>query len=522
MRSKLWASAAGLVSAAVVLAVAEIAAVVAGAETSPLFAVGSFVIDLAPAGVKEFVIALFGTGDKAALLVLLGLVVAALAVAAGLLERRRPPFGVVVLVAVSGVAVLAVTTRAGASGFAAVPTVLGMVAGVLVLRMLIGRLAAWERAESVERLSPSVGTTGPSTQARLDRRRFLGATGVAAVAAVFGGVLARSMNATATAVSAVREAITLPVASTAAPAVPAGASLDVAGITPYVTGNDSFYRIDTALQVPQVDSSNWALRITGMVEQEIELGYDELLALPLEEHLVTLACVSNEVGGDLIGNALWLGYPIRLLLERAKPLAGADMVLSTSTDGFTAGSPLESLTDPDRVALLAVGMNGDPLPVEHGFPVRMVVAGLYGYVSATKWVVELKVTRFADAEGYWTPRGWSALGPIKTESRIDVPSAGASVEAGTVAVAGVAWAQHTGITAVEVRIDDGEWSPARLADTAGVDTWVQWVYEWDAPSGEHMISVRATDASGYTQTSAEAPPAPDGATGWDSHRVIVT
>jgi hypothetical protein len=198
------------------------------------------------------------------------------------------------------------------------------------------------------------------------------------------------------------------------------------------------------------------------------------------------------------------------------------MVLSTSTDGFTAGTPLEALQDPDRVGILAVGMNGEPLPVEHGFPVRMVVAGLYGYVSGTKWVIDLKVTTFAQAEGYWTPRGWSALGPIKTESRIDVPRAGASVSAGTVAVAGVAWAQHTGIAKVEVRIDDGDWVEARLADNAGIDTWVQWVYEWDAPAGGHTITVRATDDSGYTQTSDEAPPAPDGATGWDAVSVSVS
>jgi DMSO/TMAO reductase YedYZ molybdopterin-dependent catalytic subunit len=304
--------------------------------------------------------------------------------------------------------------------------------------------------------------------------------------------------------------------------IPAGAELGLDGLAPYVTPNDSFYRIDTALQVPQVEAASWSIKVTGMVEQEIELSWDELLALPLEEHVVTLACVSNEVGGELIGNAVWLGYPIRELLARAKPTAGADMVLSRSTDGFTAGTPLEALQDADRVGILAVGMNGAPLPVEHGYPVRMVVAGLYGYVSATKWVVELNVTRFADAEGYWTPRGWTALGPIKTESRIDVPRAGASVSSGTVPVAGVAWAQHTGIEKVEVRIDDADWAEARLADSAGIDTWVQWVYEWQAQPGSHTIAVRATDRSGYTQTSDEAPPAPDGATGWDTVGVSVS
>jgi DMSO/TMAO reductase YedYZ molybdopterin-dependent catalytic subunit len=368
--------------------------------------------------------------------------------------------------------------------------------------------------------TPGVSRAAPGA-ARVDRRRFLVATGVTAVGAVVAGVVARSMNAAASAVTAAREAITLPAAATPAPAAPAGAERGHDGLASYITPNDEFYRIDTALQVPSVDASTWSLKITGMVEEEIELSWNDLVALPLEEHPVTLACVSNEVGGGLIGNALWLGYPIRELLARAKPLPGADMVLSRSIDGFTAGTPLEVLQDPDRVGILAVGMNGEPLPVEHGFPVRVVVAGLYGYVSATKWVTELQLTTFDESEGYWTPRGWSALGPVKTESRIDVPRVGASIAAGTVPIAGVAWAQHTGIEKVEVRVDDGPWADARLADTAGIDTWVQWVYDWDATSGDHTVSVRATDRSGYTQTSDEAPPAPDGASGWHTRTLTV-
>ncbi|MCS5714244.1 molybdopterin-dependent oxidoreductase [Herbiconiux sp. CPCC 205716] len=556
MRWKLWAAAAGLASAAAVLAIAEVIAVFAGASTSPLFAVGSLVIDLAPPGVKDLVIQLFGTGDKAALLTLLGVIVAVLAALAGLLEWRRTPFGVALLVLVSGVAVLAVTTRSGAGALSGLPTVVGMIAGALLLRMLAQRLRAWQTAATrtpataaparvaatpapttpaparvaapapTTPAAPSLTPAGPAQPAagagRVDRRRFLVATGVTAVAAVFAGVIARSMNAAASAVTAAREAITLPTAATPAPAAPAGAELGIDGLASYITPNADFYRIDTALQVPSVDASTWSLKITGMVEQEIELSWNDLVALPLEEHPVTLACVSNEVGGDLIGNALWLGYPIRELLARAKPLAGADMVLSRSIDGFTAGTPLEVLQDPDRVGILAVGMNGEPLPVEHGFPVRVVVAGLYGYVSATKWVTELELTTFDESEGYWTPRGWSALGPVKTESRIDVPRVGASVAAGSTPIAGVAWAQHTGIQKVEVKVDDGPWADARLADTAGIDTWVQWVYDWDATPGDHTVSVRATDRSGYTQTPDEASPAPDGASGWHTRTLSVS
>lgn len=260
--------------------------------------------------------------------------------------------------------------------------------------------------------------------------------------------------------------------------------------------------------MPSVDPADWSLRITGMVEEEVTITWDELLALPLEEHLVTLSCVSNEVGGDLIGTALWLGYPIRDLLARARPLAGADMVLSRSVDGFTASSPLEVLQDEGRPSIVAVGMNGEPLPVEHGFPARLVVPGLYGYVSATKWVTELKVTTFADDVAYWSTRGWTERGPIKIESRIDVPRQGQAIAAGTVAVAGVAWAPHTGIAAVEVQVDGGAWQPARLAEAVTADTWIQWVYEWEAIAGDHVLVVRATDSEGLVQTSEEAPQHP--------------
>jgi DMSO/TMAO reductase YedYZ molybdopterin-dependent catalytic subunit len=324
------------------------------------------------------------------------------------------------------------------------------------------------------------------------------------------------MAATTTAVTAIREAITLPAATTVEPPLPAGATLDVEGISPLITPNADFYRIDIALQVPRIDPEEWSLRIHGLVDTEVSFSYRDILAMPLVEHRTTIACVSNEVGGDLIGTAAWLGVPIRDLLTQAGIRPEADMILSSGPDGFTAGSPVEFLTDPTREAMLAVGMNGEPLPIEHGFPARLIVPGLYGYVSATKWVRDLKATRFAQEEGYWTPRGWSAQGPIKTQSRIDTPPSGQAHSPGIVPIAGVAWAQHTGITAVEIRVDDGPWLDATLATALSTDTWVQWVYPWQATSGVHTLMVRATDASGYTQTSAVAPPAPDGATGWHS------
>ena len=320
--------------------------------------------------------------------------------------------------------------------------------------------------------------------------------------------------------TAVRTALRLPKPAVAAAPIPAGAALKVDGISPLITPNADFYRIDTALVVPQVDPAQWRLRIHGLVAHEVTLTWDELLALPLVEAAATLSCVSNDVGGDLIGNAVWLGYPIRELLAKAQPAADADMVLSTSVDGFTAGTPIEALTD-DRNALLAIGMNGRPLPIEHGFPVRMVVPGLYGYVSATKWVTDLEVTRFDRATAYWTARGWSARGPVKLESRIDVPKSGRALRAGDTVIAGVAWQPHAGVSAVEVQIDDGPWQRAELAPAISADTWVQWRLPWAATAGQHTLRCRATGADGTVQTADVAPPAPDGATGWHTIDVSV-
>ncbi|MCG5437833.1 molybdopterin-dependent oxidoreductase, partial [Micromonospora foliorum] len=320
-------------------------------------------------------------------------------------------------------------------------------------------------------------------------------------------------------VSAARDAIRLPAPVAPAPAVPAGADLALTQLAPYVTPNFGFYRIDTALVVPQVDPDTWRLRIHGRVGKERTYSYADLLARPLVERYVTLACVSNEVGGDLIGNARWLGVPLRELLDEVEPDDDADQVVGRSVDGWTCGTPTAALRD-GRDALLAVGMNGEPLPVEHGFPARVVVPGLYGYVSACKWVTELELTRFADFDAYWVPRGWSPQGPIKTQSRIDAPRGRNRLTAGPVTVAGVAWAQHRGIRRVEVRVDDGQWQEAALAPTVSVDTWVQWSWRWDATPGEHRLQVRATDATGETQTERTQDVVPDGATGW--HTVTVT
>ena len=498
----------GLLAGALTIGVAELVAALlqrsgrAGGTPSPVVAVGGAFIDRTPPWLKDLAIATFGTADKTALLTGIAVVLALVAALAGVLAARRRTLGLLVVVLLAGVGAAAVLSRPGAAWLDAFPTVAGAIAGLLSLDALTARARAAQR--------PGMA---------VDRRQFVQlAVGTGAVAIVGGG-LSALVGGGGRAAQASRASVVLPAATSAATAAPASAT-GVEGLSPLVTPVDAFYRIDTALAVPQVSKQDWRLRIHGLVDHEVQITYAELLALPLVDRMVTLSCVSNEVGGDLIGNQVWRGHLLRELLAKAGPAKDADMVLSTSVDGWTAGTPLDALTDPARDAMLAVGMDGEPLPLVHGFPVRMVVPGLYGYVSATKWVVDLEVTRFDRAQGYWTPRGWSALGPIKTESRIDVPRSGAGVKAGRVAVAGVAWAPHRGIDVVEVKVDDGPWQRADVGTGGSADTWRQWVWTWDATPGDHTLAVRASDGTGEVQTAEQAPPAPDGATGW--HTVDVT
>jgi DMSO/TMAO reductase YedYZ molybdopterin-dependent catalytic subunit len=500
---------AGLAAGLVTVGVAELAAALlvrtgrAGGTPSPVVAVGAAFIDRTPPWLKDFAVATVGRHDKQVLLAGIAVVLAVAAAGAGVLAARRRVAGLLVVVVLAAVAAAAVLSRPGAATLDVLPTLLGGVAGLWSLNALVDLAHA---------------DYGP---ADLRRRTFVRrAVGLAVLGAAAGGV-SQVVAAGSRAARASRDRLRLPAPSGAAPTPAQLADLRVRGLSRLVTPAEDFYRIDTALVVPQVDARDWRLRVHGLVEQEVELDLAALLALPMVERMVTLTCVSNEVGGDLAGNQVWRGTLLRELLARARPAAEADMVLSTSVDGWTAGTPLDALTDPGRDAMLAVAMSGRPLPVEHGFPVRMVVPGLYGYVSATKWVVDLEVTRFDRAEGYWTPRGWSARGPIKTASRIDVPRSGADVRAGDVVVAGVAWAQHRGIRAVEVRVDEGPWQAARLGGGGTVDTWRQWVWTWPATPGDHTLQVRAVDGLGSTQTGREAPPAPDGASGWHSVQVTV-
>lgn len=508
-RSFALAALAGLVSGAVFLAAAELLALLVARDASPILAVGGFVIDIVPQPFKEFAIATFGSNDKVALLAGLGLAVVIASAVGGVLQYVRSPLGVVALGIAGALSIAAIVTRAVVTPLSFLPPVVATVVASLVLTVLGRRLRRWRAGVDA----------GGSSDRAVDRRGFFRLAGVAGVSAVIVGVTARVVTAATSSIDALRGAVRLPTPRSRV-RIPAGAELNVPGISPLFTPNSDFYRVDTALTVPTIDPATWRLVVDGLVDRRVELSFEDLLDMGVDEYGITLTCVSNEVGGGLVGNATWLGVPVRDILRMAGPQAGADMVLSRSIDGYTASTPLASLTDEGLDAILAVAMNGEPLPAEHGFPVRMVVPGLYGYVSATKWLTELKVTTFAADEAYWTPRGYSAEAPIKLSSRVDVPKIDTPVTPGRVAVAGMAWAQTVGIDRVEVRIDDGAWIPATVSNAVNDDTWVQWMYEWDATPGTHYIAVRARDKRGELQSQDRAPIAPNGSTGW--HRVLVT
>jgi DMSO/TMAO reductase YedYZ molybdopterin-dependent catalytic subunit len=505
---------AGAVSAGVALAVGELVSAVGSADQSLVGGVGNEIVDRAAGGLVRFAIDSFGTANKQVLVV--GVVVVSLLLGAllGRLTLTRPWAGPVGFATFGLLGMVAgLRDPLSSASVTVVATVFAVASGIAALFVLLAVARGGGPAGASSRIER------PS-DAKASRRAFFGWAGAAGAFAAVAAAGARSIAGRSSAETA-RTAVALPpVTSSSPPSAFAKAELGVDGITPYLVPNDRFYRIDTALVVPQVEPSTWSLSVTGLVDQPFEIGFDELLASSVVEETVTLSCVSNEVGGNLVGNARWQGVPLRSLLDRAGVQPEGTQVVGVSVDDFTAGFPTETAYD-GRAALVAVGMNGEPLPVRHGFPARLVVAGLYGYVSATKWLKEIRVTTWDDFDGYWIPRGWAKEGPVKTQSRIDVPRSGADLVAGRTAVAGVAWAPTRGIARVEVQVDEGEWQTARLGEVVSDSTWVQWLFEWDASPGDHRLRVRATDGTGEVQTDAVAPPEPDGATGWHTRRVTV-
>lgn len=500
-------AAIGVVSAAFGVAVAELLAAAVRPESGPLVAVGGAIIDATPTPVKEFAVRELGTYDKPVLLGSIGLVLALFTAVVGILAVRRR------FVAVAGAAVFGVAggfaaiSRPSSTAFDPVPSLLGaVVAGATLLFLL---RVAYRPAPASAPAAPA--PSGPPTLVRVDRRAFLrSASLVAGGAVVAGGGAELIKRSRGGAIAESRDAIRLPAAAQPLTSPP------MAG---YSTPNADFYRVDTALTIPRIDVGTWSLRIHGMVGQEASLSFADLLDRPLIERDITLNCVSNEVGGPYIGTARWLGVPLAPLLKELGIKPGADQVVARSVEGMSIGTPVETVLD-GRDTMLCVGMNGEPLPLVHGFPVRMLTPGLYGYAGACKWLNEIEVTTFAAFDAYWVKRGWGARGPVKTASRIDKPQPFVQLKAGAQTIAGVAWKQHSGIKAVEVRVDDGAWQQAELLPTPSVDTWVQWRLPWDAEPGLHSLTVRATDAAGEVQTEQRVTPFPDGATGW--HNITVT
>ena len=522
---------AGILAGAVALGVGQLVAGFTGSDGSPVVAVGQMSIDFTPPAVKNFAIRAFGSHDKLVLVSGILAVLAGFAAVIGVLAVRHLRRGLAGLGIFALVGVIAAASRPNAGIADVLPTLAGAAAAAAALILLV-RAAGPQAARPARPPSPSATAPSPaggsvapgsdrlSPAGQPPRRSFLatsaGVAGTAAVAGLGGRYLTERLT-----VTSAQQALRIPAAARPAPPLPAGADLKIPGLSSFITPNSAFYRVDTAIVLPEIAPSSWQLRIHGMVQRDIVLSFDQLIRRPLLADYITLTCVSNPVSGPYVGNALWLGTSLRSLLREAGIRAGADQLLCTSADGFTSGSPVQTVMD-GRDAMLAVAMNGKALPVEHGFPVRMVVPGLYGYVSACKWITDIKVTTYAANSAYWSQRGWSQQAPIKTESRIDVPNGVSAVKPGRTPVAGVAWAQHKGIDAVEVRVDSGPWHRARLAAVPDIDTWRQWVWDWDATPGSHVIQARATDATGYTQTAVQAAPEPNGASGYPSVSVTVS
>jgi DMSO/TMAO reductase YedYZ molybdopterin-dependent catalytic subunit len=494
------AAVAGAVAAATALGVSELFGGLLPGATSLVASVGQVVVDNQPAGAKDVVVALFGTNDKAALELLIVGVAVLIGAGLGLVARRHYTLAALGFAAFGAAGFLAALGEPTADpGIVAAAAAISVGAGLWVLGWLLHAEAA------------------PATASMPDwsRRSFLVRAAGAGVGAVAIGYLGRSLLERQR-VAPVGNGPAVPPASVTVLPLAVGTDLapTIAGLTPIVVPNDRFYRIDTSLLTPSVDTAGWTLRIHGMVDRDTTLTWVELIGLPMFEQYVTISCVSNEVGGRLVGNAKWTGVRLRDVLEMVGVQAGATQLVGRSVDGWTAGMPTAWVMDPSREPMIALRMNDDPLPPAHGYPARLIVPGLYGFVSATKWLKELELTTLEAFDGYWVPLGWAKEAPILTQSRIDTPRGG-QVPAGQVAIAGIAWAPDRGVSRVEVGVD-GVWSDARMSIPISDATWVQWVFDWAAAPGRHMVQVRATDGTGKVQPESPTPPAPDGARGWDS------
>jgi len=493
----------GIAAVVAGLAAAQLVSALKSGLNNPVVSLGNRVIDHVPAGAKKFAIQTFGVNDKTALVVSILLVVLVLAMLIGrtfIAGNVKRAFGAIIVL--SAIAAVAALVDAGSTILSPLPSVLAGIVAILVLRWF-GR-----------RMSNADGVGDG-----MDRRQLIKGVALVGAGVLAAGAVSKLLRERAT-TQLQRLNVALPKPLKILPAPPADPALNTPGLSKLFTPNSDFYRIDTAIVVPTLSVDSWRLRIDGMVDHPIEYTYKELTQRPTFELDDTIACVSNEVGGSLVGNARWTGIRLDDLIKEVAPSSRADQVMGYSSDGFSAGFPVAVLDGRD--AMIAFGMNGEALPLEHGFPARIIVPGLYGYVSATKWLTRIELTRFDQKQGYWIPRGWSALGPIKTQSRIDTPRNGTNIKAGRVAIAGVAWAPTRGITRVEVRVGDGQWRDATLGPELAKTTWRQWWIDWDASAGNQNLSVRATDGTGAVQSSRRTPVDPNGAEGWHMISCTVT
>jgi DMSO/TMAO reductase YedYZ molybdopterin-dependent catalytic subunit len=515
-----FAALIGVLAVGAAVGVGQLVAALVSPASSPVLAVGNAVINYSPEPLTEFAKTHFGTNDKPILLSGMAVVIAMVAAAGGLASRRFPRPGVVTVVVLGLAGLLAVVAATVFSPLDVIAPLVSLGVGLVVFRRLHG--LAVEVYQPLTEVGEPV--TGPPEGAgepsggvgRMSRRNVLvgssAALGVASLGSGVGGLLLADSG------SSSRNAVTAALAKATlierAPTIPAGASFAGSGTPTFITANSDFYRIDVALRIPSQTASDWRLRIHGLVEREMTLTFADLMRRPLVERTITLTCVSNPIGGNLISTANFIGVELRPILLEAGIHPGAQQLFTTSIDGWNTSTPTDVVLEPDRGALLAIGMNGEALPPEHGFPVRMIVPGLYGYVSGTKWLSDMEITTFSARRGYWYQRGWSEQAPIKTESRIDRPRAGSSVPAGTFTCAGIAWSQPTGIEAVEVRVDGGPWQTAQLSTEVNGRTWRMWRTDVDLAPGHHTVQTRAANHDGAVQTDAIADPIPNGASGW--------
>tara|TARA_B100001173_G_scaffold6607_2_gene5764 strand:- start:92 stop:1717 length:1626 start_codon:yes stop_codon:yes gene_type:complete len=530
--SRYQAALSGMVSAALALALGELVASVTNKTTSLVLAVGEFIVEVTPGDVVRTSIETLGNSQKVVLLSSITVISILFGAFLGLLSRKQPDlsYSLFILFGIFGGWTLnrdPLTSTAAALSLSAIATLIG-VSTFFSLNSLLDHPASADFEDPKYRYA--------------DRRQFLNwATGISVAAGTMTGV-GRLLLKDDT-VQNIREKIVIPnieeknemqtsndvtsdlsstattIPSTETDFLTFSEMNAIEGISPYITSNDDFYRIDTALRVPTIEPADWSLTVDGLVEYPYELSYEEILEMELVKKDVTLTCVSNEIGGPLVGNAVWAGVPLSEIISKSEPLSNAEQVMCHSVDGFTAGFPIENIFD-GRTALLAVGMNGRPLPVIHGFPARLVVAGLYGYVSAVKWIKRIEICTWDGNNGYWIPRGWSKKAPIKISSRIDVPRE-RKINSGVNAVAGVAWAPLSGVRTVEISFDSGPWQECNLGVSLSGETWTQWAYKWDAIPGKYKIKVRAIDNNGVIQSSSVVSPAPDGAEGFDQISVRV-